>query len=187
MHAVRPPVKTPSIRSAVELSQENPGSGALSRGNFRPAADGPPFGTASCKFSNLGHVEFHAPPVMTREEQVAREMQEREISAAAAQDKTEAVRSRFVPAIPHADVTNFAQLSSDIQPRPTSKTLGTRSSQPVPIAVHYAPFPENNDQDACPNFSHDVFTSGDLGAEITRLQDEVALCNQRIASYPSEI
>ena len=30
-------------------------------------------------------------------------------------------------------------------------------------------------------------TSGDLIAEISRLQDEVALCRQRIASYPSEI
>ena len=50
VHAVRPPVKTPSVRSALELSQENPGSCALSRGNFRPAAGGPPFGTASRKF-----------------------------------------------------------------------------------------------------------------------------------------
>ena len=45
---------------------------------------------------------------MTREEQVAREMQEREMSAAAAEDKTEAVSSRFAPAIPHADVADFA-------------------------------------------------------------------------------
>ncbi|CAN0454077.1 unnamed protein product, partial [Ascophyllum nodosum] len=55
---------------------------------------------------------------MTREEQVARETQVREIPPAAAQDKTEAASA---------------------------------------------------------------------SAEISRLQDEVALCRQRIASYPSEI
>ena len=153
VHAVRLPVKTPSIRSALELSKENPGSGALSRGKFRHAAGGPPFGTASCKFSNLGPVEFYAPLVITREEQVAREMKEREMSAAAAQDKTEAASSRFAPAIPHADVTDFAQLSSDAQPRPASKIFATRSSQPVPNAIHYAPFPENDDPDTCPNFA----------------------------------
>ena len=99
------------------------------------------------------------------------------MSAAAAQDTTEAVSSRFAPAIPHAGLTDFAQLSSDAQPRPTSKTLATRLSQPVLNAtgIHYGPFPENDDPDTCPSFSHDVFTSGDIGAEITRLQDEVAL------------
>ena len=133
---------------------------------------------------------------MTRENQVAREMQEREISAAAAQDKTEAASSRFAPVIPHADVTDFAQLSSDAQPSPTSKTLMTRSFQPVTNAIHYAPLPENEDPDECPNIcvtapwrpnSHDVFTSGDLSAEISRLQNEVALCRQRTASYPNEV
>ena len=179
----------PLTRSAEELSQENPGSGALSRGNFRSAAGGRPFNAASRKFSNLGPVESHAPPVMTREEHVAREVQEREISAGTAQDKTEAANSRFAQAISHVDVTDFAQLSSDAQPRPTSKTLVTRSSQPVPNAIHYAPLPENDDPDACPNLcvttprrpnSHDVFTSGDLSVEITRLQDEVALCRKRL-------
>ena len=187
VHAVRPPVKTPSIRSAVELSEENPRPGALPRGSFRSAAGGHSFNAASRKFSNLGPVEFHAPPVMTREEQVARETQEREIPPAAAQDKTEAASARFAQAISHADVTSFAQLSSDAQPRPTSNTLVTCSSQPVPNAMHYAPFPGNDDRGACPNFSHDVFTFGDLSAEISRLQDEIALCRQRIASYPIEI
>ena len=110
---------------------------------------------------------------MTREEQVAREMQEREISAATAQDKTQAASSRFAQAISHADVTDFAQLSSDAQTRPTSKTLVTRSSQPVLNTIHYAPFPENGDPNACSNLcvtaprrpnSYDVFTSGDLSA-----------------------
>ena len=116
-------------------------------------------------------------------------MQEREISAAAtaAQDKTEAASSRFAPAIPHADATDFAQLSSDAQPRPTSNTLVTRSSQLVSNAMHYAPLPESDDLDACPNFSHDVFTYGDLSAKSFRPQDEVTLCRQRIVSYPSEI
>ena len=38
-----------------------------------------------------------------------------------------------------------------------------------------------------PQFFARYFTCGDLGAEITRLQDEVALCRQRIVFYPSEI
>ena len=125
----------------------------------------------------------------TRDEQVAGEVRERDISAAAAaaRDKTEAASSRFAPAIPRADATDFAQLSSDAQPRPTSKTLVTRSSQPVSNAMHYAPLLENDDLDACPNFLHHVFTFGDLSAEICRPQDEVALCRQWIVSYPSEI
>ena len=82
---------------------------------------------------------------MTREKQVAREEQKQEISAVAAQDKTEAASSRFTPAISHADVTDFAQLSSDAQPRPTSKTLVTRSSPPIPNGRYYAPIPENDD------------------------------------------
>ena len=53
--------------------------------------------------------------------------------------------------------------------------------------MYYAPFPENDDPNARPNFSHDVFTCGNLNAEIVSLQDEVALCRQRIVSYPSEI
>ena len=152
VYAVRPPVKTPSILSAVELFKENPGSGALSRGNFPSAAGKRPFSAASRKFADLGRVKFRAPPVMTREEQVARETQERKISPAAAQDKTEAASARFAQAISHVDVTNFAQLSSDAQPRPTSKILVTRSSHPIPNAMHYAPFPKNDDRDACPIF-----------------------------------
>ena len=121
--------------------------------------------------------------MITRENEVAREM-------------TEAASSRSAPVIPHADVTDFAQLSFDAQPSPTSKTLMTRSSQLVTNAIHYAPLPENEDPDACPNLrvaapwrpnSHDVFTSGDLSAEITNVQDEVALCRQRTASYPNEV
>ena len=158
VHAVRPPVKTPSIRSAVELSEENSGSCAPPRGNFCSAAGGRSFNAASRKFSNLGPVEFHASLVMTRKEQVARETQQGEIPPAAAQGKTETASARFTQAISHADVTNFAQLSSDAQPRPTSKTLVTRSSRPVPNAMHYAPFPGNDDQDACPNFSHAMFS-----------------------------
>ena len=107
---------------------------------------------------------------MTRKEQVARETQQGEIPPAAAQDKTETASARFTQAISQADVTDFAQLSSDAQPRPTSKTLVTRSSRPVPNAMHYAPFPGNDDQDACPNFSHDVFTFGDLSSEISGLK-----------------
>ena len=106
IRAVRPPVKTLSFQSAVELFQENPESGALPRGNYRSAAGGCPFRTAPHEFAQLGPVEFHAPPppppVKTRDEQVAREMQEREISkaAAAAHDKAKAASSRFAPASP---------------------------------------------------------------------------------------
>ena len=97
------------------------------------------------------------PLVKTRDEQVEGEMQTRDISTAAAvaQDKTEAASSRFAPAIPHADATNFAQLSSNVQPRPTPKTLMTCSSQPVSKQC-----PENNDRDACLNVSYDVSTFG---------------------------
>ena len=63
--------------------------GALFRGNFRSAMGESSFIVAPPKFSNLSPVEFHAPPVMSREEQVEREMQEHKISAAAAQDKTD--------------------------------------------------------------------------------------------------
>ena len=187
LHGGRPPVKTFSVQSAVELSKESTGSGAQSRRNFRSGEGENSLHAASCNFSNLGPVKFHAPPVKTREELVARDTQERETSPAAAQDKTGAISPRFAPAISHAGVTIFAQLSSGAQPRPTSKTLVTRSSHPVSNAMYYAPLPENDDRDACPNFSHDVFTSGDLSAKISRLQDEVALCRQRTASYPSEI
>ena len=135
----------------------------------------------------FGRVELHAPPVMTREKQVARKMQERQIPPAAAQDKTEAASSRFAPAISHADATNFAQLSPDAQPRPTPKTLVTRSFQPVSNAMYYAQFPENDDRNSRLNFSHDVLTSVDLSEEFSRIQNEVALCRQRKASYPSEI
>ena len=107
VHAGRPPMKTPSTRSAVELSKENSGSGALPRGNSRSAAGGRSFNAASRKFTNLGPVGFYAPPVMTREEQVARETQVREIPPAAAQDKTEAAGARFAQAISHANVTNL--------------------------------------------------------------------------------
>ena len=124
--------------------------------------------------------------MITRGEQAAREMQERAISPATAQDKTAAVSARLAQAFPHAHVTNFAQLSSDAQPRPTQKTLITRSSQPVSNAMYYALFPENDDPNARLNFPHDVFT-GDPSAEISRLQDEVALCRQRIVSYPNKI
>ena len=126
--AARPSAKEPTIRSAVGLSRGNSGSGALSRGNFRSAGGEISFDVASQKFLNLGPVEFHAPPVMTREEQVAREMQEHETSAVATQDKTEASSAGIDQVIPHADVTDFAQISSDAQPGPTSKTLVTRSS-----------------------------------------------------------
>ena len=114
-------------------------------------------------------------------------MQDRAISPGAAQDKTVAASARLTQAFPHVRVTNFAQLSSDAQPRPTQKTLVIRSSQPVSNAMYYAPFHDKDDPHARLNFPHDVFTSGDLNAEISRLQDEVALCRQRIASYPSEI
>ena len=61
VHAVRPPVKTPSIRSAVELSNENPGSGSLPRGKFLSAAGGCPFSAATRKFAIFCPVKFHAP------------------------------------------------------------------------------------------------------------------------------
>ena len=143
------------------------------RRNYRSAAGGRPSNAASNRFLNLGPVEFHAHPVTT-----------------------EAASARFTQATPHADVTDLVQLSSDAEPRPTSKTLVTRLSQPFPNAIHYAPFPECGDPDTCPNFcvtalrrpnAHDVFPSGDLSAEITRLQNEVVLCRQWIASYPKEV
>ena len=37
LHAVSSPVKTPSIRSAVEMFKEDPVFDALSRGNVHPA------------------------------------------------------------------------------------------------------------------------------------------------------
>ena len=61
VYAVRLPVKTPSIRSAVELSKENPGSGALPRGNFRSVASGCPLSAASREFGIFYPVKFHAP------------------------------------------------------------------------------------------------------------------------------
>ena len=154
------------------------------------------YNVASRKFSDLGLVEIHAPPVVTREEKVAREIQEHEISGAAAQAKTEAASARFAQAISHVDVTDFTQILSDAQPRPTSKTLVTCSSPPVPNTRYHAPFPENCDPNTCPNLcvsaprypnSHDVFTYSDLSAEITRLQDKATLCRQRITSYPNGI
>ena len=187
LHAVSPPVRTPSIRSAVELSKEDLVSDAQPRGNFCSAEGDNSFHAAPRNLSNLDRAEFLAPPVITREEQATREMQERAISSAVAQDKTTAASARLAQAFPHVHVTNFVQLTSDAQPRPTQKTLVTRSSQPVPNAMYYAPFPGNDDPNASLNFPHDVFTSGDLSGEISRLQDEVALCRQRIASYPSEI
>ena len=83
-----------------------------------------------------------------------------------------------------------------VQARPASKTLVTRSSPPVPNARYYAPFPENDDLDTCPNLrvsaprypnSQDGFTSGDLSVEITRVQDEATFFRQRIASSPNTI
>ena len=109
------------------------------------------------------------------------------MSPAVAQDKTATTSARLAQAFPHVHVTHFAQLSSDAQPRPTQKTLVTRSSQPVPNAMYHAPFPDNYGPNARLNFPHDVFTSGNLSTVISRLQNEVALCRQRIASYPSEI
>ena len=91
---------------------------------------------------------------------------------------------------------SLTQTSSDAQPMSASKTLVTRPSTSVPNARYDAPFSENEDLDTCPDLcvsaprypnSHDVFTSGDLCAEITRLQDEATLCRQRIAFYPNEI
>ncbi|CAM9903172.1 unnamed protein product [Ascophyllum nodosum] len=64
LHAVSPPVKTPSIRSAVELSKEDPVSDALPRGNFHSAEGDNSFHAAPRNFSNLGRAEFHAPPVI---------------------------------------------------------------------------------------------------------------------------
>ena len=167
LHAVSSPVKTPSIRSAVELSKEDQVSDALPRGKFRSAEGDNSFHAAPRNFSNPGRAEFHAPPVITRGGQAAREMQERAISPAVAQDKTAAASARLVQAFPYVHVTHFAQLSSDAQPRPTQKTLVTRSSQPVPNAIYYAP--ENDDPNAHLNSPHDVFTSGNLSAEISRL------------------
>ena len=125
VNAVRHPAKTPTIRSAVELSLGNPGTGALPRGKSRSAVGESSFNVASRKFSSLGPVELHAPPVMTRDERVARKMQKNEISSVAAQRKTDAASTRLAKAISHADVTDFTQNSSDAQPRPASKTLVT--------------------------------------------------------------
>ena len=95
LHAVSSPVKTPSIRSAAELSKEDPVSDALSRGKFRSGEGDNSFHAAPRNFSNLGRAEFHAPPVITRGDQAAREMQERAISPAAAQAKTAAASARL--------------------------------------------------------------------------------------------
>ena len=135
-------------------------------------------------FANLGSVKFHVPsPVKTRDEQVAGEMQDRDTSTAApaAQDKTERASSRYAPAIPHAGVTTSAQLSfGHLPPMPNhclpgrlswpvrpslfrilctmcSRTLVTRSSQPVSNTMHNAPFPENDDRDAYSIFSARFF------------------------------
>ena len=154
LHAVSSPVKTPSTRSAVELFKEDPVSDALSRGNFRSGEGDNSFRATPRNFSNLGCAEFHAPPVITRGEQAAWKMQERAISPADAQDKTEAASARLAQDFPHVHVTNSVQPSSDAQPRPTQKTLVTRSSQSVSIAMFYAPFPENDDPNARLNFPH---------------------------------
>ena len=159
-------MKTPSVRRAVELCKKNPVSDALPRGSFVQLWADALFVVHRASFSNVCPVDFHASPP-------------------AAADEVQAASSRSAPAIPHVDVTNFAQISCDVQPRPTPKTLVTRSSQPVLNTMHYAPYREKYDRDACPNFSLYVFTFGDLSAEISRLQDEVALCRQRIASYPT--
>ena len=66
LYAVSSPVKTPSIRRAVELSKEDPVSDAVFRGNFRSAEGENSFHAAPRNFSNLGRVEFHAPPVITQ-------------------------------------------------------------------------------------------------------------------------
>ena len=85
LHDVSSPVKMPSIRSAVELSNEDPVSDALPREKFRSAGgENSSFHAAPRNFSNLGRVEFPAPSVITREEQAAREMEERAIPPAAA-------------------------------------------------------------------------------------------------------
>ena len=65
---------------------------------------------------------------------------------------TAAGSARLAQAFPHVHVTNFAQLSSGAEPRPTQKTLVTRSFQPVSNAMYYAPFPENDDRNARLNF-----------------------------------
>ena len=111
-----------------------------------------------------------------------RQMQERKISAAAAQDKTKAASSRFAPAISHADVTDSAHLSTDAQPRSTSKTLGTHSSQLFQMIYTMRRFPNITTQMHAP-----IFRTMFSLLVITRLQDEVALWRQRIASYPTKI
>ena len=65
VHAVRPLVKIPTIRSDVGLPRGSPGSGALSTGNFPFAAGGCPFREVprECDFANLGPVKLHAPPL----------------------------------------------------------------------------------------------------------------------------
>ena len=80
-------------------------SDALSRGNFRSAEGDNSFHAAPRNFSNMSCADFRAPPVITRGEQAAREMQERAISPAAAQDKTAAARARLAQAFPHVHVT----------------------------------------------------------------------------------
>ena len=162
VHAVRPLMKMLTVRSAVGLPRGSPVSGEVSTENCCSATGGRPFRVAprECDFANLCPVKFHAPsPVEARDKQVAGKIQEREITtaAAAAQDKTEAASSTSAPAIPHADVTKSAQLSSDAQPRPTRKPLVTCSSQPVPNFMHNAPLTENDDRNACSNCSARCF------------------------------
>ena len=71
LHAVSSTVKTPSIRSAVELSKKDPVSDALSRGHFRLAKGDNSFHAAPRNFSNVSRAGFHAPPVITRGGQAA--------------------------------------------------------------------------------------------------------------------
>ena len=52
-------------------------------------------------------------------------------------NNTEAASARSAPAISHADVTDFAQLSSDARSRPISKPLVTHLSQPVPNTRYF--------------------------------------------------
>ncbi|CAN0455587.1 unnamed protein product [Ascophyllum nodosum] len=79
LHAVSPPAKTPSIRSAVELSKEDQVSDALPRGNFRSAEGDNSFHAATRNFSNLGRAES-MPSCDNSRRTSCTEMQERAIS-----------------------------------------------------------------------------------------------------------
>ena len=105
LHAVSSPVKTPSIRSAVELSKEDPVSDALSRGNFRSAEGDNSFHAAPRNFFESGSCGIPCPSCdNSRGISCTGSAGTRDLPSAA-QDKTAAASARLAQAFPHVHVT----------------------------------------------------------------------------------